>query len=70
MDVEQLPDGSLLVSDDAAGSVYRISYSAPTTCRGAKAKAVRKEQEQEDDDGEDATLAPTGECCMGRSRVV
>jgi glucose/arabinose dehydrogenase len=28
-DVLQLPDGSLLVSDDAAGAIYRIMYTAP-----------------------------------------
>ncbi len=28
-DVAELPDGSLLVSDDDAGAVYRISYGAP-----------------------------------------
>lgn len=28
-DVLQLPDGSLLVSDDAANAVYRITYAAP-----------------------------------------
>ena len=28
-DVLQMPDGSLLVSDDQAGVIYRISYSAP-----------------------------------------
>ncbi|KAI7835674.1 hypothetical protein COHA_010413 [Chlorella ohadii] len=33
VDVEQLLDGSLLVSDDAAGTVYRIAYSQPTKCR-------------------------------------
>lgn len=27
-DVLPLPDGSLLVSDDTAGAVYRITYSA------------------------------------------
>ena len=26
MDVAQLPDGSLLVSDDYAGALYRIIY--------------------------------------------
>ena len=26
VDVAQLPDGSILVSDDLAGAVYRISY--------------------------------------------
>ena len=29
VDVEPLPDGSLLVSDDYAGALYRISYGAP-----------------------------------------
>jgi glucose/arabinose dehydrogenase len=28
-DVQQLPDGSLLVSDDTAGAIYRISYKKP-----------------------------------------
>jgi glucose/arabinose dehydrogenase len=29
VDVKELPDGSLIVSDDRAGAVYRISYAAP-----------------------------------------
>jgi glucose/arabinose dehydrogenase len=29
VDVAQLPDGSLLVSDDLAGALYRISYKGP-----------------------------------------
>lgn len=29
VDVEQLPDGSLLVSDDEANAVYRIWYTPP-----------------------------------------
>ena len=29
VDVAQLPDGSILVSDDFAGAIYRISYEAP-----------------------------------------
>lgn len=29
VDVQELPDGSLLVSDDAADRIYRITYSAP-----------------------------------------
>jgi len=33
VDVEQLPDGSLLVSDNEAHTVYRISYAQPTACR-------------------------------------
>lgn len=28
VDIQELPDGSLLVSDDYAGAIYRISYSA------------------------------------------
>jgi glucose/arabinose dehydrogenase len=28
-DVLVMPDGALLVSDDLAGEVYRVSYSAP-----------------------------------------
>ena len=29
VDVAQFPDGSLLVSDDMAGAIYRIWYEAP-----------------------------------------
>jgi len=29
VDVQEMPDGSLLVSDDYAGAIYRISYEAP-----------------------------------------
>lgn len=50
MDVEQLPDGSMLVSDDAAGTVYRIAYSQPTKCRKLGGWSA---------DGH-VTLAPTG----------
>ena len=28
VDLLQLPDGSLLVSDDKAGAIYRITYKA------------------------------------------
>lgn len=31
VDVLVMPDGALLVSDDAAGAIYRISYQAPAT---------------------------------------
>lgn len=34
-DLLQLPDGSLLVSDDQAGAIYRISYSAPNASLGS-----------------------------------
>jgi glucose/arabinose dehydrogenase len=30
VDLEQLPDGSVLLSDDEAGTIYRISYATPT----------------------------------------
>ncbi len=54
VDVEQLPDGSLLVSDDVAkyGTVYRISYHPPTTCTSANPLAS-------DPDGAHVRLAPT-----------
>jgi len=29
VDVETLPDGSILISDDFADAIYRISYSDP-----------------------------------------
>jgi len=29
VDLEELPDGSLLISDDKAGRVYRVTYSTP-----------------------------------------
>jgi glucose/arabinose dehydrogenase len=29
VDVQVLPDGSMLVSDDYAGAIYRITYAAP-----------------------------------------
>jgi glucose/arabinose dehydrogenase len=29
VDVLQMPDGALLVSDDHANAIYRISYKAP-----------------------------------------
>ena len=38
VDVAQLPDGSLLVSDDFAGAIYRISYEGPVV--GAAAPAT------------------------------
>ncbi|TMH76948.1 MAG: sorbosone dehydrogenase family protein [Betaproteobacteria bacterium] len=33
VDIEVMPDGSLLVSDDHAGAIYRIAYQAPTSAR-------------------------------------
>ncbi len=34
VDVLPLPDGSLLVSDDQAGAIYRVTYRAPSSPRG------------------------------------
>jgi glucose/arabinose dehydrogenase len=30
VDIEVMPDGSLLISDDQAGRIYRITYRSPT----------------------------------------
>jgi len=30
-DVQPMPDGSLLISDDYAGAIYRVTYAAPLT---------------------------------------
>jgi len=32
----QLPDGSLLVSDEQVGAIYRISYQKPAAAEGKK----------------------------------
>jgi glucose/arabinose dehydrogenase len=29
-DVQELPDGSLLVSDDTSGAIYRVTYARPS----------------------------------------
>jgi glucose/arabinose dehydrogenase len=34
VDVEILPDGSLLVSDDHAGVIYRVVYEEPAPSEG------------------------------------
>jgi hypothetical protein len=37
VDVEQMPDGSLLISDDETGAIYRVTYNvsnADSTSRG------------------------------------
>ena len=36
VDIAQLPDGSLLISDDFAGRIYRVSYQAPAASPDAK----------------------------------
>ena len=38
VDVANLPDGSILVSDDYAGAIYRISYAGAAGAPAAKAK--------------------------------
>jgi glucose/arabinose dehydrogenase len=37
VDVQEMPDGSLLVSDDMAGMIYRISYD-----RGKSSQSERR----------------------------
>ncbi|MDP9122912.1 MAG: PQQ-dependent sugar dehydrogenase, partial [Acidobacteriota bacterium] len=34
VDVQPLPDGSLLISDDQAGAIYRVSYHGPAVAQG------------------------------------
>jgi glucose/arabinose dehydrogenase len=29
VDIAELPDGSLLISDDEAGVIYRVTYARP-----------------------------------------
>jgi glucose/arabinose dehydrogenase len=41
VDLEIMPDGSLLVSDDLAGAIYRIYYEAQNPEPGAKAKSSK-----------------------------
>jgi len=36
VDIAQLPDGSMLISDDFAGRIYRVSYAAPPGAAAAK----------------------------------
>lgn len=35
VDIAQLPDGSMLISDDFAGRIYRVSYQAPAVTAAA-----------------------------------
>jgi hypothetical protein len=42
VDVVQLPDGSLLVSDDAMGSTYRITYTPPPAAPRVAASRRRR----------------------------
>lgn len=62
MDVEQLPDGSLLVSDDVGGTALRVSYSPPMPCR-----APGSREDGEDSlalFGEFAATSPRGSCLL------
>ena len=36
VDVQEMPDGSLLVSDDMAGRIYRISYGGKSSVSGER----------------------------------
>ena len=44
-DVQQMPDGSLLVSDDHAGGIYRISYQEPV--RPSQSEPLRISNDQQ-----------------------
>lgn len=43
-DVEQLPDGSLLVSDDFANAVYRITFNGASGCHTSNTKKPSKDK--------------------------
>jgi glucose/arabinose dehydrogenase len=36
VDVQEMPDGSLLVSDDMSGTIYRISYVEKSGASGGR----------------------------------
>jgi glucose/arabinose dehydrogenase len=45
VDVAQLPDGSLIVSDDTGGALYRIAYvGGPAAAAAPAAKAAPKKK--------------------------
>ena len=56
VDVAQLPDGSLLVSDDFAGAIYRIAYTGDA---GGSAAADAPDAPMEATESEDALAPPT-----------
>jgi glucose/arabinose dehydrogenase len=41
VDVQELPDGSLLVSDDKAGAIYRVTYTPPGTPASLRMKTAK-----------------------------
>ena len=43
-DILQLPDGSLLISDDYQGAIYRITYRSPTTASAQGVEPANAEQ--------------------------
>src|SRR5512143_1276696 len=43
VDVQEMPDGSLLVSDDMAGRIYRISYEGKSGTHGQRTGKNRRE---------------------------
>ena len=43
VDVQEMPDGSLLVSDDMAGMIYRISYEGKSSASGRRTGKDRRD---------------------------
>ena len=43
VDVQEMPDGSLLVSDDMAGRIYRISYEGKSGAPGLRTGKSRRD---------------------------
>lgn len=60
VDVLQLPDGSLLVSDDTAKAVYRISYSGPATPAKVKSSGAASAEGTAEASDEFAIANPAG----------
>jgi glucose/arabinose dehydrogenase len=46
VDVQELPDGSLLVSDDMAGRIYRISYVRKSSASGVRTGKKREAHDE------------------------
>jgi hypothetical protein len=44
VDVEQLPDGSLLISDDETGVLYRVTYNASNANSSSTTRRVSASQ--------------------------
>ena len=46
VDVQEMPDGSLLVSDDMGGMIYRISYEGKSSASGARTGKKREAHDE------------------------